>query len=138
MRFAGKVWKLLVGIKDGLVLLFMLLFFGLLFAALSARPTLGAGERGALLLDLAGADRRAAGPGDRERGAQRRRRPREYRLRDVVHALETAADDDRVKAVALDLDIFSGGGQATPVDGRRGARRGPQGRQAGARLRHRL
>ncbi len=28
MTFAGKVWKLLVGVKDGLVLLFMLLFFG--------------------------------------------------------------------------------------------------------------
>ena len=37
---------------------------------------------------------------------------REYRLRDLVHAIETAASDDRVKAVALDLDIFVGGGQA--------------------------
>src|SRR3546814_16492583 len=37
---------------------------------------------------------------------------REYRLRDVVHALETAAKDNRVKAVALDLDVFVGGGQA--------------------------
>ena len=27
MQFAGKVWRLLVGIKDGLVLVFMLLFF---------------------------------------------------------------------------------------------------------------
>jgi protease-4 len=36
MRFVGKVWRLLVGIKDGLVLLFLLLFFGLLYAALSA------------------------------------------------------------------------------------------------------
>ena len=92
MQFAGKVWKLLVGIKDGLVLLFMLLFFGLLYAAMTARPTLGAGERGALLLDLDGpiveqpaqatASELLSGGG----GA------REYRLRDVVHALETAAD----------------------------------------------
>ncbi|HEX6375163.1 MAG TPA: signal peptide peptidase SppA [Allosphingosinicella sp.] len=112
MRFAGKVWKLLVGIKDGLVLLFMLLFFGLLYAAMTARPTLGAGDRGALLLDFDGpiveqpsqatASEVLSGGG-----------PRQYRLRDVVHALETAAGDDRVKAVALDLDIFSGGGQAT-------------------------
>ena len=28
MSFAGKVWRLLVGIKDGLTLLFLLLFFG--------------------------------------------------------------------------------------------------------------
>jgi protease-4 len=112
MKFAGKVWKLLVGIKDGLVLLFMMLFFALLYAAMSARPTLGAGEHGALLLDLDGpiveqpaqatASEVFSGGG-----------PREFRLRDIVHALETAADDDRVKAVALDLDIFSGGGQAT-------------------------
>ena len=35
MQFAGKVWRLLVGIKDGLVLLFMLLFFSALFAVLT-------------------------------------------------------------------------------------------------------
>ncbi|HEX8574408.1 MAG TPA: signal peptide peptidase SppA [Allosphingosinicella sp.] len=112
MRFAGKVWKLLVGIKDGLVLLLMILFFGLLYAAMTARPTLGAGDRGALLLRLDGpiveqpaqatASEVFSGGG-----------PREYRMRDVVHSLRTAASDDRVKAVALDLDIFSGGGQAT-------------------------
>jgi protease-4 len=116
MRFAGKVWKLLVGIKDGLVLIFMLCFFGLLYGALSARPTVGAGERGALLLDLSGpiVEQPAqatpaevlggSGPG------------RQYRLRDVIHALDEAADDDRIKAIALDLDIFSGGGQTTLSD----------------------
>ncbi|HEX8224613.1 MAG TPA: signal peptide peptidase SppA [Allosphingosinicella sp.] len=112
MKFAGKVWKLLVGIKDGLVLLFMILFFALLYAAMTARPTLGAADRGALLLNLDGpiveqpaqatASELLSGGG-----------PRQYRLRDVVHGLEVAARDDRVKAVALDLDIFSGGGQAT-------------------------
>ena len=34
MRFVKAIWKLLVGIKDALVLLFMLMFFGLLYAAL--------------------------------------------------------------------------------------------------------
>lgn len=112
MKFTGKVWKLLVGIKDGLVLLFMLLFFALLYAAMTARPTLGSGDRGALLLQLDGpiveqpaqatASEVFSGGGSRE-----------YRLRDVVHSLEVAATDDRVKVVALDLDIFSGGGQAT-------------------------
>jgi len=38
MEFAKKVWKLLVAIKDGLSLVFLLLFFGLLFAILTARP----------------------------------------------------------------------------------------------------
>ena len=39
MRFVKAIWKLLVGIKDALVLLFMLMFFGLLYSALSARPS---------------------------------------------------------------------------------------------------
>ncbi|HZG10125.1 MAG TPA: signal peptide peptidase SppA [Allosphingosinicella sp.] len=112
MRFAGKVWKLLVGVKDGLVLLFMLLFFALVWAAMSARPTIGAGDGGILHLRLSGpiveqpsqssiTDVLSGSPG-----------PSEYRLRDVVHSLRGAAADDRIKAVALDLDLFSGGGQA--------------------------
>ncbi|HEU0097210.1 MAG TPA: signal peptide peptidase SppA [Allosphingosinicella sp.] len=112
MKFAGKVWKLLVGIKDGLVLLSMILFFALLYAAMTARPTLGAGDRGALLLRLDGpvVEQPAEATASQVFSGSA---PREYRLRDVVHALQTAATDDRVKAVALDLDIFSGGGQAT-------------------------
>ena len=38
MRFVRAVWKLLVGIKDALVLILLLLFFGGLYAALSSRP----------------------------------------------------------------------------------------------------
>jgi hypothetical protein len=37
-RFVRAVWKLLVGIKDALVLLLMLLFFGAALRGLSARP----------------------------------------------------------------------------------------------------
>ena len=36
----------------------------------------------------------------------------EHRLRDVVAAVDAARDDERVKAVALDLDGFTGGGQS--------------------------
>lgn len=35
--------------------------------------------------------------------------PQQYRVRDVVRALDKAATDDRVKAVVLDLDRFMGG-----------------------------
>ena len=113
MRFLRAVWRLLVGVKDALVLLFMLLFFGALYAALSVKPYSGSVREGALLLNLAGPiveQPASADPIDVLTG-----RPliREYRLRDVVHALETAAKDKRVKAVALDLDIFMGGGQST-------------------------
>jgi protease-4 len=54
MSFVGKVWKILVGIKDGLVLLFMLLFFVALFGILSARPNPGQVRDGALVIDLSG------------------------------------------------------------------------------------
>ena len=54
MSFAGKVWRLLVGIKDALSLLFLLLFFSALFAVLAMRPNPGAVREGALLLALDG------------------------------------------------------------------------------------
>ena len=38
MKFVRAIWKLLVGIKDALVLIVMLIFFGALYSALSARP----------------------------------------------------------------------------------------------------
>lgn len=117
MRFLGTVWRILVGVKDGLVLLLLLLFFGLLYAALSAKPYEGSVTEGALRLDLAGAiveQPASVEPLDLLMGGSSL--TQEYRLRDVVHALETAATDDKVKAVALDLDIFVGGGQVALAD----------------------
>ncbi len=115
MSFAGKVWRLLVGIKDALVLIFMLLFFGALYAALSASPHRDSAREGALLLDLSGAiveQPAEASPIDMLAGSI----TREYRLAEIVHALDTAAADSRIRAVALDLDIFTGGGQAAMSD----------------------
>jgi protease-4 len=117
MRFIGKVWRLLVGIKDGLVLILMLLFFGMLFAALSANPYAGSAAEGALLLDLKGTISEQPAEADTiDLLAGGTPATREFRLRDVVHALKTAAKDERVKAVALDLDSFAGGGQAALGD----------------------
>lgn len=111
MGFAGKVWKILVGVKDALALIVLLLFFGLLYAALSTSPYPESEHRGALRLDLAGPIvEQPAEPGlaDLATGAV----TREYRVRDLIHALDAAAANDRIEAVALDLDIFVGGGQA--------------------------
>jgi protease-4 len=41
---------------------------------------------------------------------------KEYRLRDVVRALDAARTDDRVKAVVLDLDRFTGGYPAALIE----------------------
>lgn len=116
MRFFGTIWRVLVGIKDGLVLLFMLLFFGLLYALLSAKPYAGSVQEGALLLDLSGAiveQPAAASPLETLTGSPM---AQEHRLRDVVHGLNEAVDDKRIKAVAIDLDAFTGGGQSAMAD----------------------
>jgi protease-4 len=114
MRFARAIWKLLVGVKDALVLIFMLLFFGLIYAGLSAKPT-PLGE-GVLALDLNGTVVEQPSKADISEVLAGGSPSREYRLRDLVAALDHARTDDRVKAVALDLDGFGGGGQAAMSD----------------------
>ena len=111
MTFIGKIWRILIGIKDGLVLLAMLLFFGLLYAALSSTPNNATVHTGALYIDLSGTiveQPQQASPEELLLGGGQ---SNEHRLRDVIHVLETAAADPRIKVVALDLDGFWGGGQ---------------------------
>lgn len=108
MKLLRSAWKLLVGIKDALVLAAMLLFFAGLFTALSARPNAAAAATdGALVLDLDGAIVEQPAPAQFDFGGSRG--PREFRLRDVVRAIDAARDDARVKAIVLDLDGFLGG-----------------------------
>ena len=108
MKFVRAIWKLLVGIKDALVLIVMLLFFGMLYTALSAKPA--PVREGVLDLDLNGSvvEQPARASWSDVAGGTRLS---QYRLRDLVQALDKAKDDSRVKAVALDLDGFTGGGQ---------------------------
>ena len=109
MRFVRAVWKLLVGVKDALVLILMLLFFGGLYAALSSRPA--PISDGVLVLDLKGTVVEQPSQAAFTDVLSGTGGIREYRLRDLVAALDEARTDDRVKAVSLDLDSFLGGGQ---------------------------
>ncbi len=112
MSFAGKIWRLLVGIKDGLSLLFLLLFFGILFAVLTARPSPAQVREGALLLKLDGLVVEERSPFDPFSALLAQEAPvREYPARDLVRAIDAATDDARIKAIVLDLDTFLGGGQ---------------------------
>ena len=112
MRFAGRVWRLLVGIKDGLVLVFMLAFFGLLFAVLTARPNPAQVRGGALVLNLNGSIVEEAQIVDPFQAFVTGQAPvGEYQARDLVRAIDAAATDARITAVVLDLDRFLGGGQ---------------------------
>jgi protease-4 len=112
MRLAKLAWGVLIGVKDALVLIFMLLFFGALYAVMSSSPNAPRGKGGALLLAFDGpivdqkteVDARSLLLGDGGVGVQ-------YQLDDVLHALDVAATDDDIKTVVLDLDRFAGAGR---------------------------
>jgi protease IV len=113
----GGFWRVLVGIKDALALLFLLLFFIVLMGALAGRPNpAGAFGTGALLLRLDGTISEQPAPVDPFAAFSGSIPITEYRRADIVRALETAATDDRVKLVVLDLDRFMGGGQVALGD----------------------
>jgi protease-4 len=112
MSFAGRVWRLLVGIKDALVLLFMLLFFLALFGVLTARPNPAQVSDGALLLEMSGLVVEERTEIDAVNALLSGQPPLpEFQARDLIRALNAAATDDRIKGVVLDLDGFIGGGQ---------------------------
>ncbi|MFS0772119.1 signal peptide peptidase SppA [Sphingomonas sp. 1P08PE] len=107
-RIVRGAWKLLVAVKDLLALVLLLLFFGLLFAALNARPGAKALGEGALLLDLDGSI--VEQPEEPAAFAALSGQPvaGQFRLRDVVRAIDLARTDARVKVIVLDLDRFGG------------------------------
>lgn len=115
--FGRKVWALLVGIKDALSLLFLLLFFTVLFAALSYRPNVRvAHSDGALLLKLDGVvTEQLSDPGTLA-AISGGPTLKEYRTRDVIHVINQAAQNGNVKAIVLDLSSFLGGGQVSLSD----------------------
>jgi len=106
------LWRFLVGVKDALVLTFMLLFFIGLWAALSARAPLSVPRGAALVLNLNGSlvdQARERSPFAALSGGTL---TREYQTRDIVRALRDARTDTRIKAIVLQMDTFLGGGQA--------------------------
>ncbi|MEK6637408.1 MAG: signal peptide peptidase SppA [Pseudomonadota bacterium] len=112
MKLVKLAWGVLLGVKDMLVLCFMLIFFGVLYMAMSADPNPANGKGGALLLAFDGPivdqkteiDARSFLLGDGSVGVQ-------YQLDEVLHALDVAATDDEIKTVVLDLDRFGGAGR---------------------------
>jgi len=112
MTIVRALWRFLVGVKDALVLAFMLLFFIGLWAGLSARAPLSVPGGAALVLNLNGSlvdQARERSPFSSLGGGTV---TREYQTRDVVRAISGARTDDRIKAIVLQMDTFLGGGQA--------------------------
>ena len=114
MQFVRVSWKILVGLKDLLVLLFMLLFFAAIFAVLNSSPNPAMVRDGALLLKLDGVVSEQPSEIDTLTTLTSSAAfVGEMRQRDIVRALKLAETDDRVKAVVVDMDRFMGGGQAS-------------------------
>lgn len=108
------IWKFAVGVKDFLALVLLILFFVALFSLLSISPNPGRVSDGVLLLKLDGiVSEQPAGVDPLTSLASGAPPSGEYRQRDIIRALRLAQTDERVKAVALDLDRFVGGGQVS-------------------------
>lgn len=117
MIFARKVWKLLVAVKDGLALLFLLLFFLFLYGVLTARPNVAQVQGGALLLRLSGSVVEEPQVADPLQALLSSDAPvSQYAARDIVRALRLAAKDERIKAVVFDLSSFTGGGAVSMTE----------------------
>jgi len=114
MAFLKAIWRFVVGVKDLLVLCFLLIFFVGLYAMLN----LAGGERpvqtsqGALLISLDGVVVEQPQISDPLEAMLTDQAPiHEYKLRNIITTLEAARTDPDVKAVVLDLGGFIGGGQ---------------------------
>jgi protease-4 len=113
MQFLKGVWGFLVGVKDALVLMFMLLLFGLLWAGLSSRaPRISVPDGAALNIDLDGVLVDQAT--ERSPLALVSGEPLipETDTAALVRAIDFAADDSAIRMITLDLDGFVGGGAA--------------------------
>jgi protease-4 len=112
MTIVRGFWRFLVGVKDFLVLLLLLLFFAALWSALNSRSALEVPNGGALVLNLDGAIVDQASEPTLAQLATGSDIGSQRQARDIIRAIDTAAADDRIKALVLDLDTFVGAGQA--------------------------
>lgn len=113
MAFLRGLWRFLIGVKDALVLLFLLLFFVALWGALHVRAPLQVPNGSALLVDLDGfVVDQASERTPLELATGGVDVMPEIEAREVVAAIRHAKDDKRIKALVLQLDNFFGAGQA--------------------------
>lgn len=112
-RVLRWIWSGLDGLRKVLHLLLLLALFGL-FAALFSRPIPLVPDQAALVIAPQGplVEQLSGDPVERALARSLRSRPEETLLRDLVDAIESAADDDRISALYLDLAGMEGGGLA--------------------------
>jgi protease IV len=114
MQFLKRAWRILVALKDGLALLFLILFFSILYIALSSGGNPGKVRDGVLVVSLDGQVAEQPAVLDPIATLTSGNAPfAQIRQRDIIRALDIAATDSKVKAVVFDLDRFLGGGQVS-------------------------
>lgn len=113
MRILKGIWQFLVGVKDALALVLLLfIFLGVFAAVRGGRPAVTVPAGSALVLTLDGYVVDQAPEQDPLAALTMGDVQRQIQVRDVIRAVDTAATDDRIKALVLDLDGFLGAGQA--------------------------
>ncbi|MCJ7453097.1 MAG: signal peptide peptidase SppA [Steroidobacteraceae bacterium] len=112
-RLLSWIWSGLDGLRKVLHLVLLLVLFGAL-AGLFSRPIPIVPRKAALVIDPQGplVEQLTGDPLERALARALRSQPAETLLRDVVDAIEAAADDDRISALYLDLGGLAGGGLA--------------------------
>jgi protease-4 len=109
-RFFAAIWRGANGLRKVLHLLLLLFLFGAFFGAMSAgQPKLP--KQAALLIQPTGVlvEQLEGDPFDRALAEALGDAPLQTRVQDVVDALEYAREDDRIKAVHLELSRLGGG-----------------------------
>jgi len=115
LRAAAKllhwIWSGLDGLRKVLHLVLMLLIFGSLWGLFSRSIPL-VPDKAALVIAPQGplVEQFTGDPLERAVAEALRQRPAQTLLRDVVEAIESAADDQRISALYLDLGGLDGGG----------------------------
>jgi len=113
MQFLKSVWTFLVGVKDALVLILLVMLFGAIWAGLStSSPVSTVPDGAALHIELDGIlvdqaqDRPLLAVITGEQIVPETETAR------LVRAIDLAAEDSAIKMITLDLDGFLGGGLA--------------------------
>ena len=107
------IWSGLDGLRKVLHLLLMLALFGILWGAFS-RPIPLVPDKAALVIRPRGpiVEQLTGDPLERAIAEIVRQQPTQTLLRDVVDAIESAADDDRISSLYLDVGGLERGGLA--------------------------
>ncbi|MGL4543158.1 MAG: signal peptide peptidase SppA [Polymorphobacter sp.] len=112
MKLLRAIWRFLVGLKDALALVVLLVFFAGIWALLRGGTPAAVPAGSALVLALDGQIVDQANERSLLATIAGGDMARQIEVRDVLRGLERARSDDRIKAVVLELDTFTGAGQA--------------------------